>query len=1285
VADVALGEEKRFRNREHYIADGWDWYCPGRSIKEEDMATAAREIGIRKGAKPRVSRAERMEWFFRARRGPDGQFPKRGFAKALQQRLRAEREQLKREMDGAGAAVGGQPGGMGSVNWQPIGPSVIASFGSSVSGRITCLVAGPGSSRIYAGADNGGIWSSGDGGATWAPLDDFVVSPAGSKFSPRADALAVGSIAVKFGAGPANDEIYVGTGGSNAYFGIGVLHSLSGGAPGSWALEATNLDDNGIGAITIDPDNPAVVLAATWQGLFQRPTAGSPATWNHLTSPAFTNANNLATSLIVAGSGAGKTYYAAFYGDQVYSSPDGTTWKAIPGIAGGSERIALGAGESDPTAVYAFASTGLLYRLHNNSFQVVNGTPPANVLWPVASQHNFDLAVAVDPSNGNTVYLAAEYQSGLALFKGTLSGGPGSYNFGFTNVANPSLDATYIGSGIHPDGHAIAFGLNALGTAHDPAHVWVGCDGGVYGSTSSGSNGSFKPYNTGLAIAELYYLAQRADTDAVMFAGTQDNGTVRYLGEAAEVEPTGGDGGGVAVDPNNPYQVMGQQGFYGADLFASSDGGFGFGGLTFPPITANTPAQTGAAATESGNTNAFAAIATSPAGVVPTIAVFGTNRLWITKNWGGAWTTLPTNTNPYTPAVPDLNQDVIDATAINAITFASGTRIFAATGRSVWRYDFDSVMMTWSRTVIDTSTLPNQRYITGLAVDNAAAGSFYATLGYGVGIAHLYYFDGAAWTAAMPAAVIDVSTNTVAVDPVNLNSLYVGTDVGCYRGTHTGPGAWTWQLFSQGLPECVVMDLKIFQTPSGERILRAATYGRGLWEIMLSNATVYNPDIYTRANYCDSGRVTGGVRNSWIENLPDPTRKTFVVYHYMSPDIKVRRGSLPSLPLLGSPVTYLDFAVNIGDYSDFTTNTETVDLSGPNRFFVQVHNRDPITSVPGAQVKVLLLLADAFAGPPALPANYASHINAGDTGFLGGSQWYFADAVSPYRTVSGTLDARNPQVVEFDVDMSSAIPGLPAGHDHVCAAAFVTTSFATEQITATDPSIDVATMQDKHVAQRNLHLVTLGTTPIGGGREGFRQYPEVALLDFHNAQDEELAVDIVFERAAFPGHISVMLPKLPELTRPGALDGFKMVAHKDGLLAGLRSLLGEALEHAGEALENLGETIEKYGPLADAEPDEAELTPRDRRTLRKLATLDRSRLFVAEGSPNATLKGIRIPAGGFITGALILQAPDNAVPGNKFAFNVIQRHAGKILGGSGYIVAVTKQRPAALKTRRAAA
>jgi hypothetical protein len=1215
-----------------------------------------------------VSFDERMAWYSRSRKGADGQIPTGALTKALEQRRTAERAQLAQERAGTGERPGLQPGGAGSVNWTPLGPSIVAAFGRAVTGRVMSLVVGPGGNRVYAGADNGGIWFSGDGGATWNPLDDYQVSPAGARHIPDADALSVGAVAVKFGAMAANDEIYVGTGSFTSHEGIGVLHSTSGGAPGTWALEATNIGGGEIRALTIDPDDSATVLAATTSGICKRPLAGSPATWNQVTSSSFTNGNGWVTSLIVAGQGVSKTYYAAFHGDTVYSSSDGATWNALLGIAPNGGRILLAAGESDPTAVYAFTSAGTLYRLNGNTFQVVNGTPPANVLWPTSSQSNYARALAVDPGNAQTVYIGAELASGpgdLALFKGTLTGGPGSYNFGFTNVANPSADITYVGAGIHPDAHALAFGMNALGTAHVSSIVWIGCDGGVYVSTMSGANNTFRSQNLGLAIAEPYYLAQRADTDAVVFAGLQDNGTVRFIGEAAFGEPIGGDSGGVAVDPNNPYNVMRQ--YVGSSLDASTDGGFSFTHLTFPPLAANTPAQTNAAVTEYGNTGSFSPIATTPLGVAPTRAAFGTNRLWVTSDWGTSWTTLPTNTNPYGPPVPDLNQDVIDTTPITAITFASATRIFAATDTNIWRYDFNGA--NWGRTIIDTSTLPNPHHITSLAVENVATGSFYAALGPTVGIAHLYYFDGASWTAAMPTTVIDALATAVVLDPLNTNAIYVGTDVGCYQGTRTGSTSWTWQLFSQGLPESAVKDLRVLQTPGGGRLLRAATFGRGLWEIPLGTMTVYNPDIYMRANACDNGRVTGGVRNTWIENLPDPTRQNFTVFHWMSPDIKVRRGSLGG-PTLNAPANYLDFAVNIGDYADSTSNIETADVTGPNRFFVEVHNRDSITPVAGAQVRVLLLLADAFAGPPPLPANYASHINAGDTtNWLAGSQWHFADPVAPYRNLPGTLDVRNPQVVEYDVDLTSAIPMLPQGHDHVCAAAFVTTP--SEQVTASDPSIDIATMQDKHVAQRNLHLVVTGAMPLAESI-GFRQYPEAFLLDFHNPHEHETFIDMVFDRRAFPGHLTVVLPRLPELEHPGARDGFTLVSHAGGRGSSVQSLLGEAFEHIGELLEDLGEALERHGSLRD-DAAGTKLTARDQRMLRKLAPLDRTRLYVAEAEHIPRLKGVRLPPRGFITCAVIVQAPEHAVPGDQFAFHVIQEADGKRTGGSSYVVAVTQQ------------
>src|SRR5258708_23652740 len=49
------------------------------------------------------------------------------------------------------------------------------------------------------------------------------------------------------------------------------------------------------------------------------------------------------------------------------------------------------------------------------------------------------------------------------------------------------------------------------------------------------------------------------------------------------------------------------------------------------------------------------------------------------------------------------------------------------------------------------------------------------------------------------------------------------------KGTRSGT-SWNWTPFSQGLPEAAVTDLTVH---SASRKLRAATHGRGVWEIAL--------------------------------------------------------------------------------------------------------------------------------------------------------------------------------------------------------------------------------------------------------------------------------------------------------------------------------------------------------------------------------------------------------------------------------------------------------------------
>ena len=111
------------------------------------------------------------------------------------------------------------------------------------------------------------------------------------------------------------------------------------------------------------------------------------------------------------------------------------------------------------------------------------------------------------------------------------------------------MTPTYIGNSVHADIHTIVF---APGDANK---MWVGCDGGVFYSTNpTGTGDIFTARNTGLQTLTMEFLGQHPTEDAVLFAGTQDNGGERFTGEEAWLYSSGGDGGFAIVNWNDPYR-----------------------------------------------------------------------------------------------------------------------------------------------------------------------------------------------------------------------------------------------------------------------------------------------------------------------------------------------------------------------------------------------------------------------------------------------------------------------------------------------------------------------------------------------------------------------------------------------------------------------------------------------------------------------------------------------------------------------------------------------------------
>ncbi len=809
------------------------------------------------------------------------------------------------------------PGAAGTRNWVPLGPSAIVTnpgYGTVLSGRVRDLAPGPGGTRGYAATADGGVWRfTRDAGVPgferWEPLGDFTQSAAPLT---DANALACGAMQVTFGAAAdgSQDVILVGTGEpipelrptpevtqtAPAFNGIGIRVSADGGL--TWQVEAAaQLAGQAVYRLLADPATAGVVWAATTAGLFRRDTAavGSGA-WTLLTRTGLPAARPFHCTDVAIGTFNGaRAVFAAIWRQRVYRLTDEgrptAAWAAIPGMGSATSRgrICLAVAPSDPAVLYSLDEQARLHRIHNNSFTQVLTTPRRAALLP-GSQGYYDLDVAVDPTNANTVWVVGDYANrgtdgpyDLSLWQATLTFTGGRWRFGVANAhqheRRSQNSPLWRGGGIHADGHRIRHGLTAARTA-DANRVWVGCDGGVWESTDGGA--TFANLNTGLATLQISYFDHHPTNPHEVFSGFQDNSLAYSHGEAAfrQAFPSG-DGGGVAINPANPQQLIGQ-GFQD-NAWRSTSGPFG-------------PWRYTTNAIPSGEPPFYAAITSSPpapaagpmAGIPPTV-VYPSHRLWVSRNFGRTWFSMTASG--------------VNGRHVRSVAFAAFNRFYVVDDRRLFRYDgtvtgtAPNHRLRWTRTRlrpdapraprVAPNPRPPRRVITDLAVvpgATAALDEVFVTLG-GAGPAPdpVQRYAGGAWSnAGLAARGFTNACTAVVADPSTGNDLYVGTDTGVWHGVRPAAGQpFVWNLFSPGLPESTVLELKMHQ-PS--RLLRAGLHGRGLWEVDLG-AVDPDPGIYLRASGADDGRR----RANTVQGVVPAANRDPVRAFDSSPDVRLRR------------------------------------------------------------------------------------------------------------------------------------------------------------------------------------------------------------------------------------------------------------------------------------------------------------------------------------------------------------------------------------------------------------
>src|SRR6266851_1689465 len=467
----------------------------------------------------------------------------------------------------------------------------------------------------------------------------------------------------------------------------------------------------------------------------------------------------------------------------------------------------------------------------------------------------YDMPIAVDPTDANLVYIGGQTSGTCGRLVGkSIDGG--------TSFANDS-------TGLHADDHSLFFD----GTGN----IYTGNDGGVWKRQSSLAAGSawMNLNNAPLNTLQFEGIAVHPLDRNLIIGGTQDNGTEYQQTSGGNWNGAeGGDGGYALIDQSATdmtnvtmyhtfFNQSGNQiGFDRNNLVSClpcfdswetrGPGPFSSGSVPLCNGTLSTTACDGTPAAAANGINLsdnvlfYAPMALGPG--TPNTFYFGTDRLYRSTDRGDTMAVVSQAPIVSTPCDITGLPCPISTIAISPSPGGDIYRIVGLKNGQVWATSTGSstlVNITSGSFPVNpanpTNLNPVNKFVGRAVIDpnnpNIAyiAFSFYAPAGQGVwkitnlGAAASASPSAPVWTAA-GNGIPSIPINALAIDPANSNNIFAGTDIGVYNSTDGGA---TWVPFGTGLPRAAVFELAL---QNANRVLRAGTHGRGVWEISIAAA-----------------------------------------------------------------------------------------------------------------------------------------------------------------------------------------------------------------------------------------------------------------------------------------------------------------------------------------------------------------------------------------------------------------------------------------------------------------
>ena len=600
--------------------------------------------------------------------------------------------------------------------------------------------------------------------------------------------LGVSSILVNPNNG---NEILIGTGDRDASdsYGLGVYKSTDGGA--TWNASNSGMGNLTVGMMIRNPADADMILAATSSGIYKSIDGGANWVLKYGSGYNFKD--------IKFKPGDFNIVYATKVSHFYRSENAGESWTDIY-LSPYSNRIVIGVSADDPTIVYLLRTLGPFRDLLKSTDYGVTFTSQStspNIMdyacdgSGTGSQAFYDQCIAVDPNDANIIYAG-----GINVWKST----DGGVNWVISSHwvgRDYGADCDVNAPSVHADQHALQWSPLT-------SKLFLGNDGGVYYTDNGGTD--WPQISDGLGIAQIYKLGQSVSQNNLVTTGHQDNGTHIYDGTTFTTV-IGGDGMECIIDYSDANYRYGGGPQGSISRFVTSG---------YYHSIKNNITETGAWVTPYilHNSNANTMFA-------------GYKNVWRTTNVKAAnssnvsWTAISTGETS--------NCDVIEQ------SLADVDILYASRGSALKRTDnANDATPSWT-----SCTSPSGSNITALETNETDANIVYATAGSKV---YKSTDKGANWTD-ISGTLPSININTIVYRKNSNEELYIGTKNGVFV---RNAGMSDWLAFSTGLPFTDVRELEIYYDTEGTQDrLKAATYGRGLWQSDLVETGVLNPTNLT--------------------------------------------------------------------------------------------------------------------------------------------------------------------------------------------------------------------------------------------------------------------------------------------------------------------------------------------------------------------------------------------------------------------------------------------------------